>query len=115
MKKLFLFLMAIVLTSSIAWSLPDNVQPNEYSGSQQIKSTGGFVYMVSCTYKGVTAGDQIQLLDGTSSGTSRVTCMASSANGMNSVPLTVGAPFNSGIYYKETKTGGNFMTDIQYF
>lgn len=105
----------MLATASYVWALPDNVTPLEVTGSQVIKATGGFVYSINVNYAGVTAGDKVQILDGGSGGTSRLTCTASGTNGNCSIYLTVGAAFPTGIFYKETKTGGAFTTDIQYF
>lgn len=117
MKNLLLSLFLIAVTASIVWALPDNVTSTEVSnGSVLIKNKGGFVYSLNVNYIGVTAGDKVQLVDGQDgTGTPSITCVAASASGNCSIPLTVGAVFNSGIYYKETKSGGNFISDIQYF
>lgn len=119
MRKLFLILafMAVVAFSVKAWALPDQVQGAEYSGGQTVKSTAGTIYSVNVNYKGVTAGDTVQLKDGGSSGTVRFTCTASAANGTCAPSnYTVGALFQTNIYLQETKAAsGTFSTDIQLF
>lgn len=124
MKKSILFLLLLILYTPMAWALPDQTQPVEITSSQgskiAIKTTNGTVYMISVNYAGVTAGDKVQIVDGASltdgsGGTIRLTCIASGANGNCTVPLTVGAYFGTNIYLKETRTGGNFTTDVQYF
>ncbi len=116
-KWIFLLIAVCLIPFAInAWALPDNVQPSEYSGSQSVKSIPGTVYSANVNYKGVTAGDTVQLLDGGSSGTVRITCTASAANGTCPNHYTVGALFQTNIYLKETKAGsGTFATDIQFF
>lgn len=115
MKKLLLILLTVVVSASLVWALPDQTQPVEVSGSQTIKTTSGTVYMISVNFAGVTAGDKVQIIDGGASGTIRLTCVAGAANGTCAVPLTVGAYFGTNIYYKETKSGGTFSTDVQFF
>ena len=118
MKKLLLILAFLAVSASLivrAWALPDNIVPSEYSGSQSLKQTGGVVYGVNVNYIGVTAGDKVQLIDGGAGGTVRFTCVASAANGSCPSNYTAGAMFTTNIYLKETKTGGNFYTDIQIF
>ena len=112
MKKLLLVLGLIFLCGK-AWAMPDYVTSSEYSGSQAITTAPTTVYMFAVSYIGVTVGDKIQLLDGGSGGTVRLTCVASSVNGTCNSPLTVGSPFLTSLYYKETKTSGTFYTDIQ--
>src|SRR5437867_1174321 len=119
MKKflmlLFLSLFVIGLNCK-AWALPDRVSANEYTTTTQVKSSSGEVFSVHVSYIGVTAGDKIQIFDSaTSSGTVRYTCVASTTSGSCGDPLTVANYFGTGIYYKETKSGGSFITDIQYF
>lgn len=120
MKKLLLVFLACVCTASLVWALPDQTRPIEFNGSNIVKTTGGTVYMILVNYKGVTTGDLVQIIDGANAtngvgGTVRLTCVASGTNGTCEVPLTVGAVFDNNIYYKETKSGGNFFSDIQYF
>lgn len=124
MKKILLILVLIAFSITLAWALPDQAAPTEITSSQgpaiSIKATSGTVYLMSVSYVGVTAGDKIQIIDGASAingtgGTVRLTCVASAANGTCPVPLSVGAYFATNIYLKETRTGGNFFTDVQYF
>lgn len=115
MKRMIVVLALMLVLSGKAWALPDNVQPSEYTGSQQIKTKPATIYSVNVNYIGVTAGDKVQMLDGGASGTIRFTCVASSANGTCPSNFTVGALFQTDVYLKESKSGGNFYTDIQMF
>lgn len=117
MKKLIVILaIVLMLGPAKVWALPDVAMPLEVTGSQQIKAKSGVVYSVTMNYIGVTAGDKIQLKDApTNTGNVLFTCVASSANGNCTSNFTVGAYFSTGIWYQETKSGGNIYTDIQYF
>lgn len=115
MKKLLLLLTLLVATN--VWALPDPVTSTEYTGSQQITTRGTNVFSYLLSYTGVTAGDKIQLIDSTTSTTTPIvrTIVASTANGSVPITFTAADRFNSGVYYKETKSGGNFTLDVQKF
>lgn len=115
MKKIVLALL-LCLISIRAWALPDQVSSTEYIGNTQVKFTSGTVFAVHVNYIGVTAGDFIRLIDSnTSSGTIRYTCVASTTSGTCGDPLNVAMYFGTSILYTESKSGGQFRTDIQYF
>lgn len=116
MKKA-LIVITLLLIPLYAWALPDRITPREYIGSQQITTKRTDVFAVSVSYAGVTAGDKIQLIDSTTSTTTPIvrTVVAPAANGSQMIAFTAADRFESGIYYKETKTGGTFTLDIQYF
>lgn len=118
MKKLLLgfILTMMILGASQAWAVPDQVSSNEYSGNTLVKSTSGTVFSVHVNYIGVTAGNSIALIDSTtSSGTVRFTCTAATTSGTCDAPLRVASYFGTAILYTESKSGGTFKTDIQYF
>jgi hypothetical protein len=115
MKKILLAL-SMLLVSGYAFANPDQAQYSEYSGSQVIVSKQASVCNVIVTFSGVTIGDQIQLLDGTSSsGTARIRVMANAVDYTTSVKSSdICGLFNAGVYYKETKQSGTIYTDVQY-
>lgn len=118
MKKLLLMLGILALSGCMAWALPDNVTSNEYTKTQAIKTTGGFVYMVNVTYRSAAAGDTVQIYDGapgSANSVVRMTCVATAANSSCAVPLTVGAVFSNSIFLQVNSNTGNVYTDIQYF
>lgn len=116
MKKFLLFLMIVFALGVNAWALPDRIASSEYTVPTQIKSGPGDIYSVHVNYVGVTAGNKIQLIDGTtSSATVRYTCVASATSGTCNALLTVAMYFGTAILYTESKSGGTFTTDIQYF
>ena len=88
MKK-FLIVLGIMAVCGVAWALPDRVNPSEVSGSQAIKATSGTVYGVLFSYKGVTAGDYIQIIDGSTSSQTSVdaTIYAPTTNGSTQIIL----------------------------
>ncbi len=118
MRKFILFL-TLILVCGIAWATPDVVLPIEYTKSGQVKSTAGAVYSVQSTYIGATAGDYIQLMDGTgtsaSSGPVLFSCVASASSGVCASPYSVPAAyFGTGIFYNQSHAGV-FKTYIQSF
>lgn len=118
MKKqiLTLTLLFLLALTPFSYALPDFMTPTTKTSDAQVKATTGIVYGVIVSFAGVTAGDKIEIKNSTdNSGTSQITVIAPAANGTIVVPLPVGTYFATAIYYDETKSGGTFTTQIQYF
>lgn len=116
MKKWIVFL-ALMIFSVNVWALPENIGAVVETSDIQVKATPGVVYSVVVSYAGVTAGDKIEIKNSKdTSGSAQYTCIASGTNGVCSpIAYTTGNYFSTAIYYDETKTGGTFTTEIQYF
>lgn len=85
----------------------------QLSADGSIKASAGVLYGLIIGYTGVTAGDKVEIKDGGSGGTVRMTVVLPAAQGTIVVSLPVPATFASSIYSDETKSGGTiYVTGI---
>lgn len=104
------------MTPVLVTSSPSTVgAPVVESSDNQVKGTAGTIFSVIVVYSGVTAGDKIELKNSTdNSGAALIPFVAPAANGTFVYAPPVPMPFDTAIYYDETKTGGTFKTTVQY-
>lgn len=104
------------MTPILTTPLPDATRTVVVESSDnQIKGTAGTVYAVIVTYAGVTAGDKIEIKNSTdNSGAALIPFVAPAANGTFVIFPPVAVPFDTAMYYDETKTGGTFKTTVLY-
>lgn len=82
-------------------------------GDSLLKTGQGYVFSITVTWKGRTAGDYITLRDGTTSaGNPIFMCVVPTAAGTFSREWSNGKAFNTGLYYKEDTAG--FMVELTY-
>ena len=114
MKNIVLaVLFALLITP--AFASPTYV-PTTFSGDQIIKTGAGIIVDGNIYYKGVTAGDKLELRNGTStSGTVVYTFVAPAANGSQALPAYKrDILVDTGIYLDETRTGGVLSIELYY-
>jgi len=116
MKNFFFALLALMLLGvSVAIAAPKWV-PTTFSGDQLIKSGQTIIVDGSIYYAGVTAGNKLELKNGTtSSGTVVYTFVAPAANGSAQLPqyareITV----DTGLYMDQTISGGAIGLELFY-
>lgn len=115
MKRVLVIMLGLVFMGTMALAAPEKVRSIQYQGSQLVNTGSAAIYGLAVSYKGVTAGDKVEIMDGlTASATVDFSIYADAANGTKIVPLLSAVSVDTGIYLNETKSGGNFTTDIQF-
>ena len=115
MNKIITVLILGIMVCGSAWAATERVSSSQYIGDQLVASGDRTIYGIIVNFKGVTAGDKVEIKDGlTSSGTVDFSIYASAANGTVAIPLLSGISIDTGIYLDETLSGGGASTDIQY-
>lgn len=112
MKKILL-IGCFLLVSSPVWAFGQSV----LTADGQVKATAGNVYEVIVSFKGVTAGDQVQIKNSLdNSGTAILHAVASAANGTIVIPTPAAGPvrFFTAIYCDVTLTGGSVQVTTLY-
>lgn len=114
MKKLFLGLLLSLFITPV-FAAPTYV-PSIFSGDRVIKTGAGTIVDGNIYYKGVTAGDKLELRNGTStSGAVVYTFVAPAANGSQALPTYKrDILVDTGIYLDETRTGGVLGIELYY-
>lgn len=80
------------------------------TGSQIVKASAGYVFSITVSWEGATAGDKIYLRDGLD-GTARakVVIICGAANGIWSREWFNGKEFETGIFYDEGMPANAFV------
>lgn len=115
MKKAMFLLLVFISLATMAIAAPKWV-PTTFSGDQLIQTGPTMIVDGSIYYTGVTAGDKLQLKNGTtSSGTTVYTFVAPAANGVQQLPqYTKDFVVDAGLYLDQTITGGAIGLELFY-
>lgn len=119
MVQIILVILLILTPVTAFADRPEKMRSIEITEtSRLIKATPGVVYDIIVSYKGVTSGDKVQLIDAATldlNGTPRWTCVAATTSGVCPRGYVIPGDYTTGILYAVTKTGGNFITNVQFF
>ena len=117
MKRVtFILVVCMLFVASVAVAAPYWL-PRQYgTNDQQITTTKTIIYDGSIYYKGVTAGDRLDLRNGTSgSATAFYSFIAPAANGTFDLPITKkNWVIPDGVYFDVTLTGGVLGISLDY-
>ena len=117
MKRVtFILVVCMLFVASVAVAAPYWL-PRQYgTNDQQITTTKTIIYDGSIYYKGVTAGDRLDLRNGTTTGaTAFYTFIAPAANGYENLPIIKKDwVANNGVYLDITRTAGIIGVSLDY-
>jgi len=116
MKKFFLVLVLVFCVTSMAMAAPFWLPRQTGTYDQSITTSRTVIYDGTIYYKGVTAGDRLDLRNGTSaSDTAFYSFIAPAANGTFDLPITKkNWVIPNGVFFDVTRTAGILGLSLNY-